>query len=69
MMENNEIQIILSRDRGKELANVEAFKHRYIGSIKKVSSWNCDVQKMVQQQIYFGQEKKKYPTDTKRYLR
>jgi len=30
MMENNEIKIILS-ERGKELANVGAFKYRFIG--------------------------------------
>jgi len=35
MMENNKIKIILS-ERGKELANVGAFKYRFIGNYKIV---------------------------------
>jgi hypothetical protein len=35
-MENNEIKVIVS-ERGKELANVGAFKYRFIGFIKKAS--------------------------------
>uniref|UniRef100_A0A2S2NCJ0 FLYWCH-type domain-containing protein n=1 Tax=Schizaphis graminum TaxID=13262 RepID=A0A2S2NCJ0_SCHGA len=41
-MENSEIKVILS-ERGKELANVGAFKYRFIGFIKKgeLLKWRC----------------------------
>jgi len=48
MMENNEIQIILS-ERGKKFANVGAFKYRLNRSRKKGELENGDVQKVILQ--------------------
>jgi len=56
-MENNKIKIILS-ERGKELANVGAFKYRFIGSRKngELLKWRCTKNDCTAT-IYSGQEK------------